>query len=206
MANWKRNWPRLKRRLDRERKIRAEAEVIAEEVTLRLYYANQNLEAEQQKSEALLLNVLPSSIAERLKQGEDHIADSYTDVSVLFADVVGFTTLSTKVTPSELLEFLNQIFSAFDALSEKYGLEKIKTIGDAYMLVGGLRSGGRRVRASPLCFTHWGVCSAPSQALWLSKDRMSLSYPTRNWRRYALTRSVSYWSRPVKWCKSASSC
>ncbi len=100
--------------------------------------ADQELKAEQQKSEALLLNVLPGSIAERLKKGEDHIADSYDDVSVLFADVVGFTDFSTRVTPNELIDLLNQIFSAFDALSEKYSLEKIKTIGDAYMVVGGL--------------------------------------------------------------------
>ena len=100
--------------------------------------AGQELKAEEQKSEALLLNVLPGSIAERLKKGEDHIADSYDDVSVLFADVVGFTDFSTQVTPNELIDLLNQIFSAFDALSEKYNLEKIKTIGDAYMVVGGL--------------------------------------------------------------------
>ena len=81
---------------------------------------------------------MPKAIAERLKRGEENIADSYAEVSVLFADIVGFTILSTKVTPNQLIQLLNRIFSAFDALSEKYGLEKIKTIGDAYMVVGGL--------------------------------------------------------------------
>jgi class 3 adenylate cyclase len=108
------------------------------QMTSRLRTTLEDLEAEQEKSERLLLNVLPKAIAERLKRGEENIADSYTEVSVLFADIVGFTILSTKVTPKQLIELLNRIFSAFDALSEKYGLEKIKTIGDAYMVVGGL--------------------------------------------------------------------
>ena len=133
---FERELARLTRRLDRERKIRAEAEAIAEKATRQLFDAVQDLEAEQLKSESLLLNVLPGPIAERLKQGEDHIADSYAEASILFADVVGFTNFSTRVSPIELIEFLNQIFSAFDVLSEKYQLEKIKTIGDAYMVVG----------------------------------------------------------------------
>ena len=108
------------------------------QMTGRLRSTLEDLEAEQEKSERLLLNVLPKAIAERLKRGEENIADSYAEVSVLFADIVGFTILSTKVTPKQLIELLNRIFSAFDALSEKYGLEKIKTIGDAYMVVGGL--------------------------------------------------------------------
>lgn len=131
---------RVKRRLEREHRIREEAESIAEDATRKLYNANLDLEAEQEKSERLLLNVLPKPIAERLKLGEEHIADSHSEVSILFADMVGFTSLSARVTPTELLELLNQIFSAFDQLSEKYGLEKIKTIGDAYMVVGGLPS------------------------------------------------------------------
>jgi class 3 adenylate cyclase len=107
-------------------------------MTSRLRTTLEDLEAEQEKSERLLLNVLPKAIAERLKRGEENIADSYTEVSVLFADIVGFTILSTKVTPYQLIVLLNRIFSAFDSLSEKYDLEKIKTIGDAYMVVGGL--------------------------------------------------------------------
>jgi class 3 adenylate cyclase len=93
---------------------------------------------EQEKSERLLLNILPEAIAERLKRGESTIADSFADVTVMFADLVGFTKLSANLSPAQLVELLNYIFSAFDDLAEKYGLEKIKTIGDAYMVVGGL--------------------------------------------------------------------
>jgi adenylate cyclase len=96
------------------------------------------LQDEQQKSEKLLLNILPQPIAERLKKGEHTIADSFSEVTVLFSDLVGFTELSTGIEPSQLVEKLNLIFLAFDRLTEKHGLEKIKTIGDAYMLVGGL--------------------------------------------------------------------
>ncbi|MEZ2239413.1 adenylate/guanylate cyclase domain-containing protein [Microcoleus sp.] len=98
----------------------------------------QELAEEQGKSERLLLNILPQAIAERLKQGEITIADSFSDVTVMFADLVGFTKLSTHLSPAELVELLNQIFSKFDELADRYGLEKIKTIGDAYMVVGGL--------------------------------------------------------------------
>jgi adenylate cyclase len=103
-----------------------------------LQSAYEKLETEQQRSEQLLLNVLPQSIAERLKQQTGIIAESFTDVSVLFADLVGFTELSGRISPPEIVAFLNQIFSAFDQLAEEHGLEKIKTIGDAYMVVAGL--------------------------------------------------------------------
>ncbi len=96
------------------------------------------LQIEQEKSEKLLLNILPKAIADRLKVGVHTIADKFDDVTVLFSDLVGFTELSAGVSASDLVEKLNQIFIAFDRLSEKHGLEKIKTIGDAYMLVGGL--------------------------------------------------------------------
>lgn len=96
------------------------------------------LAEEQEKSERLLLNILPEAIAQRLKQGEETIADSFSEVTVLFADLVGFTKISANLSPAELVELLNRIFSAFDELADKYGLEKIKTIGDAYMIVGGL--------------------------------------------------------------------
>ncbi len=99
------------------------------------------LDAEKQKSEALLLNVLPSAIAERLKSEKRPIADGFQDVSVLFADIVGFTRLSERLAPQALVERLNELFSAFDDLLDRFGLEKIKTIGDAYMVVGGLRGG-----------------------------------------------------------------
>lgn len=96
------------------------------------------LQAEQQKSEQLLLNILPQPIAERLKQGESIIADRFNEVTVLFADMVNFTQFWSDKSPVELVEFLNQVFSHFDRLAEHYSLEKIKTIGDAYMVVGGL--------------------------------------------------------------------
>ncbi len=98
----------------------------------------QQLRLEREKSERLLLNVLPEPIAERLKQGEAPIADSFADATVLFADLVGFTRLSALMPAKELVELLNNIFSAFDQLAERHGMEKIKTIGDAYMAVAGL--------------------------------------------------------------------
>lgn len=96
------------------------------------------LASEQKKSEKLLLNILPQSIAQRLKQKHQPIADAFEEATVLFADIVGFTQLSTQIPPQELVQLLNQVFSAFDARVEQLGLEKIKTIGDAYMVVGGL--------------------------------------------------------------------
>lgn len=96
------------------------------------------LAVEQQKSEALLLNILPGAIADRLKRGESIIADNFPEVSVLFADLVGFTRLSARISPEDLVTLLNEIFSAFDRLAEKHGVEKIKTIGDSYMAVAGL--------------------------------------------------------------------
>ena len=100
--------------------------------------AEESLRIEQEKAELLLLNILPKPIADRLKQNPQSIADSFADVTVLFADIVNFTRLSEQVSPTELVELLNRIFSAFDRLAEKHALEKIKTIGDSYMVVGGL--------------------------------------------------------------------
>ena len=100
------------------------------------------LEAEQGRSEKLLLNILPAPIAERLKRDERTIADGYADVCVLFADLVNFTKLSEEMSPNQIVALLNQIFSAFDELAENHGLEKIKTIGDAYMVAGGLNHHG----------------------------------------------------------------
>ncbi|NET43534.1 ammonium transporter [Okeania sp. SIO2B3] len=93
---------------------------------------------EREKSEKLLLNILPKPIADRLKEGDSTIAEGFAEVTVLFADLVGFTELAGRATPQRLVYWLNEIFSRFDLLAEKYGLEKIKTIGDAYMVVGGL--------------------------------------------------------------------
>ena len=96
------------------------------------------LREEQSKSDKLLLNVLPACIADRLKEQESAIADKFESVTILFADLVNFTTLSTHVTPVDLVCLLNNIFSRFDDLAVANGLEKIKTIGDAYMVVGGI--------------------------------------------------------------------
>ncbi len=97
-----------------------------------------DLEREQKKSEELLLNILPSTVAERLKHGETVIADRVETASILFSDLVGFTTLSAGLSADRLVVILNDLFSRFDDLTEFYGVEKIKTIGDAYMAVAGL--------------------------------------------------------------------
>lgn len=96
------------------------------------------LQHQQLMSDQLLLNMLPPPIADRLKQGQSIIADSFDEATVMFADIVGFTELSARIDPAELVQWLNQIFSVFDELADRYGLEKIKTIGDAYLVVGGL--------------------------------------------------------------------
>lgn len=92
----------------------------------------------QKKSDHLLLNILPAAIVENLKKGEGSPAQRFESATVLFADIVDFTSLAAKISPLELVNLLNQIFSKFDELTEKHGLEKIKTIGDAYMVAGGL--------------------------------------------------------------------
>ncbi|MGL5081706.1 MAG: adenylate/guanylate cyclase domain-containing protein [Microcoleaceae cyanobacterium] len=96
------------------------------------------LRISKQQSENLLLNILPFSIAEQLKQAPGVIAEQFEEASILFADIVDFTPLATQLKPIELVKQLNEIFSAFDQLADEYNLEKIKTIGDAYMVVGGL--------------------------------------------------------------------
>ncbi|MCP5522748.1 MAG: response regulator [Verrucomicrobiales bacterium] len=96
------------------------------------------IEAERARSDSLLLNVLPKPTAERLKHGETLIVDSFPEVTVLFGDLVGFTAFSSVHAPGEVVAFLNESFSVFDDLAACHGLEKIKTIGDAYMAVAGL--------------------------------------------------------------------
>ncbi len=100
--------------------------------------SSKKLKAERERAERLLLNILPESIAKRLKNEQETIADSFEEVTVLFADLVNFTNLSSQISPTELVGLLNEIFSRFDRLVERYSLEKIKTIGDSYMVVGGL--------------------------------------------------------------------
>jgi adenylate cyclase len=115
-----------------------------QELTLRVGHAAHTkrlfdqLQTEQARAEHLLLNTLPRPIAERMKQGEVNIAEQHPDVSVLVADLVGFTTLAAHIGPDQVVYLLNEIFSGFDVLAEKHGVEKIKTIGDAYMVAGGI--------------------------------------------------------------------
>ena len=99
---------------------------------------NDLLRIEQEKSERLLLNILPGPVAERLKRSDSTIADGFADVTVMFADIVNFTSLAEGMSPNQIFTMLNRVFSSFDGLAEKHGLEKIKTIGDAYMVAGGL--------------------------------------------------------------------
>ena len=104
----------------------------------RLEEAHHHLQIEQDRSERLLLNILPGPIAERLKNSNLTIADGFADVSVMFVDIVNFTRIAEGLNPQQVFSMLNRIFSSFDELAEKFGLEKIKTIGDAYMVAGGL--------------------------------------------------------------------
>lgn len=105
----------------------------------RAFDLEQALGAEKMRSDALLQNILPERIAERLKRGETPIADHHDCVTVLFADIVGFTRWSRGISPGQVVSILNDLFSEFDALAERHGAEKIKTIGDGYMAVAGLR-------------------------------------------------------------------
>lgn len=105
---------------------------------IQLQQEKQLLEIEREKSDRLLLNILPPCIADRLKRGERNIAERFAEVTVLFADVVGFTALANDTDPDDLVTLLNELFSRFDRLTERHGLEKIKTIGDSYLVVGGL--------------------------------------------------------------------
>ncbi|HZZ94379.1 MAG TPA: adenylate/guanylate cyclase domain-containing protein [Usitatibacter sp.] len=108
-------------------KLRAEVDAIHAEVLV-----------EKHRADKLLLNILPASIAERLKNSEANIAQGHADVTVMFADIVGFTRLTEELSPAETVAMLNEIFSVFDDIADKYGVEKIKTIGDAYMAAAGL--------------------------------------------------------------------
>ena len=105
---------------------------------IELQQEKQLLEIERAKSERLLLNILPTAIAERLKQGERTIAKLYASVTVLFADLVDFINLARRTDPEALVSLLNDLFSRFDRIADVHGLEKIKTIGDSYLVVGGL--------------------------------------------------------------------
>jgi len=103
-----------------------------------LSYFRAQRDAAERRSERLLLNVLPGPIAARLKRGEEPIADQHDDITVLFADLAGFTVRSAHETPAETVAVLNEVFSVFDGLVSRYGLEKIRTIGDSYMVAAGV--------------------------------------------------------------------
>ena len=122
----------------RLKRISQELERKVQERTYKLRDANSQLRKEQQKSNELLLNILPESIVKRIHNGEKEISDSYTEASILFADIVNFTPMSEDLPASELIEILSTIFSRFDELTDEFKLEKIKTIGDAYMVAAGL--------------------------------------------------------------------
>jgi class 3 adenylate cyclase len=98
----------------------------------------QDLEQERQRSESLLLNILPQIVVDRMRDGEKVIADRIIDVTILFCDLVGFTALSQELSADRTIAFLSRIFSAFDRLALEHGVEKIKTIGDAYMVAAGV--------------------------------------------------------------------
>jgi class 3 adenylate cyclase len=139
------------------------------------------LQVEQERSERLLLNVLPGHIADRLKRDPSVIADGIADCTVMFADITDFTRLSEEMPPRDMVVLLNEIFSWFDMLAENYGLEKIKTIGDAYMVAGGLldhdakyteaianmalevrdKIAARKTRNGESLGIHIGICSGP---------------------------------------------
>ena len=105
---------------------------------LAISYFRAQRDAAERRSETLLLNVLPEAIAARLKRGEEPIADHHDDITVLFADLAGFTVRSAHETPAETVAVLNEVFSVFDGLVGRYRLEKIRTIGDSYMVAAGV--------------------------------------------------------------------
>jgi adenylate cyclase len=103
-----------------------------------IIYTENLLEQEHERSEKLLRNILPEQVATRLKTQPGSIAEMSPSVTVLFADIVGFTGIASTIQPVHLISILNEVFSSFDELASNYGLEKIKTIGDAYMVAGGI--------------------------------------------------------------------
>ena len=116
--------------------------VVREHGARREFRISRELSASRARIEELLFSMLPDDIVRRIQSGEKTIADSYGEVSIVFADLVGFTALARRIAPNHLVEILNRLFSAFDALATEHGVEKIKTIGDAYMAVAGV--GDRR--------------------------------------------------------------
>jgi adenylate cyclase len=116
----------------------------------KVFTTNLALEAERAKTEELLYNVLPQEVAARLRAGEA-VADSFSDLTAVFVDLAGFSPLSKRLSPGHLVKLLNTFFSAADRCAERHGLEKVKTIGDAYLaVVGGMASAGKDSKAAIL--------------------------------------------------------
>jgi class 3 adenylate cyclase len=109
-----------------------------ESATRQAFLALREAQRERERADAVLFNVLPAAIAERLKRSPGTIAEAYPSVTVLFADIVGFTSWCAGRPPHVVVQLLDRIFTAFDALAAKHGLEKIKTVGDCYMAAAGL--------------------------------------------------------------------
>jgi adenylate cyclase len=143
---------RLERRLARLESNLEQLEAIRDTNAGVLDRLIRDLEAERARSRELLLNVLPEAIVERLAAGETRIADRHESVAVVFSDFVGFTEVSSQLRPAVLVDELNEMFSAFDEACERFGVEKIKTIGDAYLAAAGLdtrRAGGDTSAGGP---------------------------------------------------------
>jgi adenylate cyclase len=141
-------------------------------VFMMVYYFVGQKNVFQEKSEALLLNILPREIAAILKNENRTIADHYNEASVLFADMVGFTPLSAQLPPVEMVELLNEVFSFFDSLLDKYGVEKIRTIGDSYMVASGVPR-GRPDHAHALVHMALEMCDYLSSHTFHNGHRLS---------------------------------
>jgi len=141
--------------------------------TRRAWLVTRELAHERERSEALLRNILPESIAERLKRGPARIADHFPTATVLFADLVGFTAIAERTHAEELVSALDELFSTFDAIAEQHGLEKIKTIGDAYMVVGGVPT-AREDHARAVAEMALAMRTAVGQYQFVGGRRMAL--------------------------------
>lgn len=128
----------LRKEISARIKVEDELHQLNADLEKRVEERTRQLNIEREHSEKLLLNILPSPIIEQLKHSQQSIAEDIKDVSILFADIVSFTEISHKHSSREMVTLLNKVFTSFDQLAEKHGLEKIKTIGDAYLVVGGL--------------------------------------------------------------------
>ena len=149
----------LERRLHRLEANVGRMEEFAESNSTLLSSLLRDLSAEQERSKQLLLNVLPQRIIDRLEAGENRIADRHEDATVLFSDFVGFTGISSRLAPAVLIEELNALFRAFDEICDANGVEKIKTVGDAYLAVGGL-TGDPAAGAAAIAETALGMLAA----------------------------------------------